>query len=136
MGRLLQIDILGSPGVQQSCSTALTSLRSVHVASVHGYARLIVTANLINSLSYQRTARGSPAPLVAKNMGPVESVSLTENGADMEDFDGDELSFNELSSRKKGFKFEQNGMSAHLMLIPGLVLDVLLDMLSSNLIVL
>jgi Ethanolamine utilization protein EutJ (predicted chaperonin) len=108
----LQTDILGATGVQQSCSTALTSLRFVHGTSTHGYCRVMETTN---SLSLKRTALGNRVPLVARSRGPVESDSRTGNGAGVEDFDADPVSLNQVSSQKNTSRSEQNGMLAYVM---------------------
>ncbi|KAG0575333.1 hypothetical protein KC19_VG337700 [Ceratodon purpureus] len=101
-------DILGSIGGQPTCSTALTSLRSVHGTSTHGYSRLMETAHLTSSLSFKRTARGNQVPLVARSMGSVESDSLTGNGIGVKGFDADPVSLNQVSSQRNGAKSGQS----------------------------
>lgn len=100
---------------------ACPSASSFNGSSAHGCSCLLEAANLTNSVSFKRTARGNRVSLVARSMGPVESNSLTGNGVGVGDFDADPLSLNQVSSQKNGAKSAQNGMLAYLMALLGLI---------------
>lgn len=102
-------DIPGSTGVQQICYNSLSSLRSFHGISTHRFSRLIETGNITSSISVKHTAGSNQAPLLAKVVGSAGTESLVGNGVDVEDFDVDSLSLNQVSSQKNGSTSAQNG---------------------------
>nr|XP_024378988.1 uncharacterized protein LOC112283895 isoform X3 [Physcomitrium patens] len=105
----VQSDIPGSTGVQQICYNSLSSLRSFHGISTHRFSRLIETGNITSSISVKHTAGSNQAPLLAKVVGSAGTESLVGNGVDVEDFDVDSLSLNQVSSQKNGSTSAQNG---------------------------